>query len=543
MSFKKENHLNVLKRNLKSMIRARYPYIWIQTNEEERIMNIIEEIGASLGRQCYVFDEVQLWKSISSWTKRELYNEDDNDDEEELPPGFTADKIISALKDDILSCIEREEKFLLIFPDFHFFIENINEDRTQIIIRIIKWLNAKIRNSYISVIFISNSNVIPSEIEDIMHIEVVRPPEKEELKEILEEILKDFPELKSKIHQNLQEQMISSALGLTLNQAKRLFSLAIATRHKKPSEMVDIIIEGKKGIISSSGALEFFAPNEVPTYLAGLYGLKEWLELRKDAFTEEAEKYRLPKPKGVFLMGIPGTGKSLTAKFIAGTWKMPLLRFDIGAVYGSLVGQTEAAMRQALHIVEAIAPAILWIDEIEKAISTGPDLDSGVSKRVLGTLLTWMQETTAPVFVVATANDTSALPPELMRKGRFDELFFLELPNEEERKEIFEVHLKNVGRDPNNYDIEQLVKKTDKFTGAEIEQVIKEALYIAFSDNRRELDDEDILEAISKTKPLSETKKDIIEALTLMVEKREVRSASKKIRKIKTPKKAKIELE
>ncbi|MGQ4876005.1 MAG: AAA family ATPase [Promethearchaeia archaeon] len=543
MSFKKENHLNILKRNLKSMIRARYPYIWIQTNEEERIMNIIEEIGASLGRQCYVFDEVQLWKSISSWTKRELYNEDDNNDEEELPPGFTAGKIISALKDDILSCIEREDKFLLIFPDFHFFIENINEDRTQIIIRIIKWLNAKIRNSYISVIFISNSNVIPSEIEDIMHIEVVRPPEKEELKEILEEILKDFPELKSKIHQNLQEQMISSALGLTLNQAKRLFSLAIATRHKKPSEMVDIIIEGKKGIISSSGALEFFAPNEVPTYLAGLYGLKEWLELRKDAFSEEAEKYRLPKPKGVFLMGIPGTGKSLTAKFIAGTWKMPLLRFDIGAVYGSLVGQTEAAMRQALHIVEAIAPAILWIDEIEKAISTGPDLDSGVSKRVLGTLLTWMQETTAPVFVVATANDTSALPPELMRKGRFDELFFLELPNEEERKEIFEVHLKNVGRDPNNYDIEQLVKKTDKFTGAEIEQVIKEALYIAFSDNRRELDDEDILEAISKTKPLSETKKDIIEALTLMVEKREVRSASKKIRKIKTPKKAKIELE
>ena len=242
-------------------------------------------------------------------------------------------------------------------------------------------------------------------------------------------------------------------------------------------------------------------------------------------------------------MGIPGTGKSLTAKFIAGTWKMPLLRFDVGAVYGSLVGQTEANMRQALHIVETIAPAILWIDEIEKAISTGPDLDSGVSKRVLGTLLTWMQETTAPVFVVATANDTSSLPPELMRKGRFDELFFLKLPNDEEREAIFEVHIKNVGRDPNNFDIDQLVKKTNGFTGAEIEQVIKEGLYRAFSDKRRELDDEDLIISIEKTKPLSETKADIIKDLTAMVDRQEVRSASERPKRTKPIKKVGIELE
>ncbi len=532
-----EEHINLLKGNLKSMIRARYPYIWIQTQEESRIMNVIEEIAGDLNRKCYIYDYVQMWHYITAWTCGDL-----DYDEPELPTCLSADNIYDALKTDVISCIESEEKFLLIFPDFHFSIEDTSLELAKTLIRVIKWLNPKIRNSYISIIFISNSNIIPSEIADIMHIEIARPPETQEMEHILENIIANIPG-DFIITPKIQAQMISSALGLTLNQAKRLFSLSIATSHDNPSKMVDVIVKGKKGIISSTGSLEFFAPNEVPTYLAGLQGLKSWLKLRKDAFTQEAEKFRLPKPKGVFLMGIPGTGKSLTAKFIAGTWKMPLLRFDIGAVYGSLVGQTEANMRQALHIVEAIAPAILWIDEIEKAISTGPDLDSGVSKRVLGTLLTWMQETKAPVFVVATANDTSSLPPELMRKGRFDELFFLKLPNEEEREAIFEVHIKNVGRDPNNFNIDQLVKKANGFTGAEIEQVIKEGLYRAFSDKRRELNDKDLIISIEKTKPLSETKAVMIKALTAMVDRQEVRSASELPKRTKPIKKVGIELE
>ncbi len=538
MSKKSEGeHIDVLKRNLKSMIRARYPYIWIQTQEESRILNIIEEIAGDLNKKCYVYDEVQMWQYITAWTCGDL-----DYDEPELPSCFSAKDVYNALKNDVISCIESEEKFLLIFPDFHFSIEDTSKNLAKTLIRVIKWLNPKIRNSSLSIIFISNSNIIPSEITDIMHIEVVRPPETKEMNVILKEIINNIPD-DFKIAPKIQDQMISSALGLTLNQAKRLFSLSIAKSHNSPSKMVDVIVKGKKGIISSTGSLEFFAPNEVPTYLAGLEGLKSWLKLRKDAFTQDGEKFQLPKPKGVFLMGIPGTGKSLTAKFIAGTWKMPLLRFDIGAVYGSLVGQTEATMRQALHIVEAIAPAILWIDEIEKAISTGPDLDSGVSKRVLGTLLTWMQETTAPVFVVATANDTSSLPPELMRKGRFDELFFLELPNKEEREAIFEVHIKNVGRDPNNFNIDQLIKKTSGFTGAEIEQVIKEGLYRAFSDKKRELDTEDLIISIGKTKPLSETKADIINDLTALVDRQEVRSASERPKRTKSIKKVGIELE
>nr|MDO8115960.1 AAA family ATPase [Candidatus Sigynarchaeota archaeon] len=255
------------------------------------------------------------------------------------------------------------------------------------------------------------------------------------------------------------------------------------------------------------------------------------------------EKYKLPKPRGVLLMGIPGTGKSLTAKHIAGKWKMPLLRFDMGAVFGSLVGQTERSMRQALHIVEAIAPAVLWIDEIEKAISTGPDLDSGVSKRVLGSLLTWMQEKQAPVFVIATANDTSKLPPELMRKGRFDEIFFLDLPNIEERAEIFRVHVARVGRSADDFDIENLAEMTDGFVGAEIEQVIKEGLYKAFSDNHRPLKDEDLIEAIKKTKPLSKTKEDMINSLRELVVRQEVVLASSPMKTRKKPAKHGIELD
>lgn len=536
-SYSKEKQILNLKENLKSMIRARYPYIWIQTQEENRILEVIEEIGGDLNREIYIFDHVQMWQSITAWTCGDL-----DYDEPQLPKVFGARNLSESLKSDVINCIDAEKKFLLIYPDFHFYIEDTTRELSQNLIRLIKWLNPKIRNSYITIIFISNSNIIPSEISDIMHVEIVRPPERYEIKNILEEIIKDIPG-DFKIPSDIKNQMISSALGLTLNQSKRLFSLSIAINHDNPSKMVDVIVKGKKGIISSTGSLEFFAPNEIPTYLAGLKTLKEWLKLRQDAFSPEAEKYKLPKPKGVLLMGIPGTGKSLTAKFIAGTWKMPLLRFDMGALYGPLVGQTEATMRQALHIVEAIAPAILWIDEIEKAISTGPDLDSGVSKRVLGTFLTWIQENTAPVFVIATANDTTYLPPELMRKGRFDELFFLELPNLEEREEIFRVHIKIVGRSPDNFDIDKFSKETKGFTGAEIEQIIKEALYIAYSDNRRPLDDEDIILAIGKTKPLSETKAEMINALNEMVERQEVTSASAPMKRVKERKKVGIELE
>ena len=250
---------------------------------------------------------------------------------------------------------------------------------------------------------------------------------------------------------------------------------------------------------------------ETPDDVGGLGVLKEWLRLRERAFTQEARDYGLPAPKGIALIGIPGTGKSLTAKMIGGLWRLPLLRLDVGSLFGSLVGESEERARRALRLAETVAPCIVWIDEMEKALAHG-GLDSGTSTRVFGTILTWMQEKTAPCFVVATANDISALPPELLRKGRFDEIFFLDLPTLEERKEILAVNLRKRKRLPQDFDLEQLAQESGGYVGAEIEQAIIDAMYLAFNEHR-EFITKDIAVALKRQVPLSVSQRETIGAL------------------------------
>jgi ATP-dependent Zn protease len=506
-------------------IKARYPYFWIVTTEEARIIELIRKIANEVKREAYLFDQNQLWCSINQWLNIS--------DDEDVPPQLIGKNLLEAMQ-NVNDIAEKGKNYILIFPDFHLYLQNPADPITITLIRQLKYMEPRIKNGKCSIIFISHSNNIPMELKDIISVEIIKMPSRQELEEKFNKLLN---ETGISIPKPIQEQVISTSLGLTINQSYRLFSLALVRKNRSPEEMVDVVASGKKGIISSSGALDFFSPNEVPKYLAGVEVLKEWLNLRMDAFSMEAEKYGLPKPKGVFLMGIPGTGKSLTAKYIAGTWKMPLIRFDVGAVFGSFVGQSEEQMRAALHLAEAVAPAILWIDEIEKAISSGSGaLDAGVSNRILGSFLTWMQEKTAPVFVIATANDISHLPPELMRKGRFDEIFFLDLPNEQERAEIFRVHLKNRNRDPSTFDIEKMVELSEGFVGSEIESAIIEGLYRAFNDGRRDVRNEDIFESLKKTKPLSVTKKDMIEKLREKVANEEAVLASRKPVKLKLDK-------
>jgi len=226
----------------------------------------------------------------------------------------------------------------------------------------------------------------------------------------------------------------------------------------------------------------------------------------------------------VALIGIPGTGKSLTAKMIAGLWRLPLLRFDVGALFGSLVGESEERARRALHLVETVAPCIVWIDEMEKALAHG-GLDSGTSTRVFGTILTWMQEKTAPCFVVATANDIAALPPELLRKGRFDEIFFLDLPTYEERKEILTVHLHKRSRLAGDFDVSALASKAEGYVGAEIEQAIIDAMYLAFNE-RREFTTDDVSGALKRQVPLSVSQRETIESLRSWLQEGRAQSAS-----------------
>jgi SpoVK/Ycf46/Vps4 family AAA+-type ATPase len=252
--------------------------------------------------------------------------------------------------------------------------------------------------------------------------------------------------------------------------------------------------------------------------------LKKWLRLRERAFTQEARDYGLPAPKGIALIGIPGTGKSLTAKMIGGLWRLPLLLLDMGALFGSLVGESEERTRRALRLAETVSPCVLWIDEMEKGLAHG-GLDSGTSTRVFGTILTWMQEKTAPCFVVATANDISSLPPELLRKGRFDEIFFLDLPTLQEREEIFTVHLRKRNRLPQDYDVVRLAKESEGYVGAEIEQAVIDAMYVGFNEGR-EITTDDVSAALKRQVPLSVSQRETIEALRNWLQEGRAQSAS-----------------
>ncbi len=258
--------------------------------------------------------------------------------------------------------------------------------------------------------------------------------------------------------------------------------------------------------------------------VGGLDVLKQWLGLRERAFTREARDYGLPAPKGIALIGIPGTGKSLVAKMIAGLWRLPLFRLDAGALFGSLIGESEERTRRALRLAEATAPALLWIDEVEKALAHG-GLDAGTSSRVFASVLTWMQEKTAPVFVVATLNDITRLPPELLRKGRFDEIFFLDLPTLLERKEILAVHLRKRRRLAEDFDLERLARESDGYVGAELEQAVIDAMFVGFSAGR-ELTTEDVSAALRRQVPLSVSQRETIQALRNWLREGRAQSAS-----------------
>jgi SpoVK/Ycf46/Vps4 family AAA+-type ATPase len=308
---------------------------------------------------------------------------------------------------------------------------------------------------------------------------------------------------------------------------KSALSKSIVAHQKIDETTIPMMLAEKKQIIRKSGVLEYFSPEETFHEIGGIATLKRWLAQREKAFTEDARKFGLPVPKGLLLVGVQGCGKSLTAKAVASQWKLPLLRFDIGKVFSGLVGSSEENIRKAIKLAESVAPCILWIDEIEKGFSGSSSSnfsDAGTAARVFGTFLTWMQEKEKSVFVMATANDITLLPPELLRKGRFDEIFFVDLPGPYERQEIFRIHLKKRHRAPQNFDIETLCLHSEGFSGAEIEQVIISALYDAF-EHDRPLTTPDILHSLQETVPLSQTMSERISALRTWAETRARRAS------------------
>lgn len=393
-----------------------------------------------------------------------------------------------------------------LLEDFHPFMK---EDHHPIL----RWLRelARLPEDPRKIILISTPLAgLPMDLrKEVPTIEFALPKNKD-LQKVLELAAEDM-----NVQLSSDEALLNAARGLTVMEAKLAFRKAAAELNKLDFNAVPLVSREKERIIRQSEVLEYYPTNASMTEVGGMDQLKVWLDRRGRAFGAGARDFGLDPPKGVLLLGVQGCGKSLTAKAIAATWQFPLLRFDMGKVFGGIVGQSEGNIRTALQVADALAPCVLWIDEIEKGMAgmgSSDSTDGGTTARVVGTLLTWMQEKSDPVFVVATANRIDMLPPELLRKGRFDEIFFVDLPTQDIREDILSIHISKKKRDPLEYDLTKLSKFSIGFSGAELEEAVREGLYDAFAEGV-ELKTKHILTALQSTFPLSRTMRKQIEAL------------------------------
>ena len=396
-------------------------------------------------------------------------------------------------------CESKDPQILLLEDAHHFYL---NSDRRH---EIARWLReaCRVRGVPRKLLVLSGPvpGLPPELTKEIPSLDLPLPGQ-DDLLEVCREVAAS-----RSIPCDPVEPLLEAARGLTVMEARIAYSRAAQELGKLDSAAIRLVAQEKSRVIKQSGVLEYFEPTTNMADVGGLENLKAWLSRRGRGFGHGAREYGLEPSRGIVLLGIQGCGKSLIAKSVAAAWQFPLLRFELGRVFGGIVGQSEANMRLALQVAEALAPCVLWIDEIEKGLSgmgSSDQLDAGVSARVGGTLLTWMQEKTAPVFVVATANRIEALPPELLRKGRFDEIFFVDLPTSQARKEILSIHLRRKKRDPKKFDLDRLAREANGFSGAELEEAVKEGLFDAFSDGQ-EITSDHISQALKATCPLSRT--------------------------------------
>ena len=412
-----------------------------------------------------------------------------------------------------------ETAAVFILKDYDNFLKDLS------IIRKLKNLNKDLKTQQKNLIIISSEVNIPDSLKELITVIEFPLPNYNEIQEELKRLI-------NSLQQNMTTEQLNeltlACQGLSLERIRRVLSKIIAQHGEINESSPTLILEEKKQIIQQTQLLEFCIANKKLDDLGGLDNFKTWLKRRDEAFSQSALDYGLPYPKGVVLVGVQGTGKSIAAKIIANEWKLPLLRLDFGRLFASLVGQSESRIRKAIQIAEALAPCVLWVDEIDKAfagVQNGGD--SGTTSRVLATFITWLSEKTTPVFVVATANNIEWIPPEVLRKGRFDEVFFLSLPAREEREAIFRVHLKKSR--PNQFEKFQIPVLGDlskNFSGAEIEQVVVDAMRLGFNQER-EFTTEDIIISIQNCVPLAQTKSKEIKALQEWCESGNVAKASK----------------
>lgn len=491
---------------LSRLFRARFPYVYITTWEEERAINLIKKISKS-EKLIRVAREVYVWTQTNGFVV----------DGQKIDGTQSPDKAIDFIRD----C---NKNSVFVMCDFHVFFGVKGRQVDYNVVRRLRDNLSDLKTSKFrkNVIFLASELLIPETMQKEITILDMPLPTLSEIKAKFDKMITQNTQIDtSGLDEEGKEKLCKAAMGLTLQEAENAFALAMVNDGKVDVSDLDIILSEKMQVIKKTGILEFINTDIKISDVGGLENLKSWLNKRNNSWSESAKKYCLPAPKGVLITGVPGCGKSLTAKAMSAAWQLPLLKLDFGKIFSGIVGSSEENMRKAIKTAEAVAPSILWVDEIEKSLSgLNSNGDSGTSSRIFGTFLTWMQEKTAPVFVIATANNINSLPAELLRKGRFDEIFFVDLPTQREREEIFKLHLSKRLKDKDvaskieiNSDLyKQLAQMTEGFVGAEIEQVVISALYEAFF-NKRPLEFSDLANTIKNVVPLSVTQKEQILAI------------------------------
>lgn len=486
---------------LNLFLKARYPIIYINTIEEDRVEYVIRtNVKTSLKRSIYT------WDFIDGYT-----NNPNNQ-------GFGNRNPLQAL--ELIERLNKDTPAIFLLKDFNRFLNDLAISRK------LRNVSRRLKKEPKTIIIIGSELNIPLELQDLITILQFQLPTEDE---IIRELQRLIESLDIIIDKKLFESLTRSCQGLSLERIRRVLSKIIATYKTINDNSISILLSEKKQIISQTEILEYSSVNEKFDSLGGLKNLKEWLQKRQTAFGSQAITYGLPTPRGLLLIGIQGTGKSLTAKAIANDWKLPLLKLDVGKLFGGIVGESESRLRQMISVTETISPCILWIDEIDKAFNNSESKgDGGTSNRVLGTFVTWLSEKTKPVFVIATANSIDSLPLEIIRKGRFDEIFFLDLPQRSEREDIFKIHLQQFRPESwKKFNYTELAQITDSFSGAEIRQSIIEAMYQAFSE-KREFTTNDIKKAISESIPLANIENDQMLKLKQWATSGRIRLASTK---------------
>lgn len=495
-----------------NMINAGFPYLYVPTYEEHRAQTQIIDLVYNSG-------EIRTERDVYYWTQTDGLVKVPRNSNESL-------SIVNGTKDPIkaLDNVENADNpGSYIFKDIHVFFGSERGTHADfVLVRKLRDIIQSLQMGRKNIIFLSPKLAIPCEMEKEISVIDFDLPTEQEIEGLLVNLCNGLAPEQITLTQDEIKKLVKASLGLTMQEAENAFCRAIVSLKGLHKGALDIIHDEKNQVVKKTGVLEFVKTDLGIDDIGGLENLKNWLIKRNNTWTEKSKLYNLPAPKGLLITGVPGCGKSLTAKAMSAIWGLPLLKLDMGRIFGGLVGSSEENMRKAIATAEAVSPSILWVDEIEKGLSgvTKSGGDSGTSTRVFGTFLTWLQEKEKPVFVIATANDISSLPPELLRKGRFDEIFFVDLPTHSEREKIFKVHVqKKINNSPIKHEItvsDEVTKRlsdiSEGFTGSEIEQVVVSAMFEAFYQDRG-LRLEDVEKAISETVPLSKTQAEQVKTI------------------------------